>query len=146
MDNIQFNKKLKEDLISAMKSKDQLRLLTLRSISTAITNIEKSNKQYNYIDVLSTLAKQRQQSIDQYKQANNNDAANIELVELEIIQQYLPIQLDEDSLSEIINEFIDTLENVTIKDMGKIMSYIKETYPGQDMKLISNIIKNKINV
>lgn len=145
MNNIEFNQTLKQDLVKAMKAKDQITLLTLRSVSTAITNVEKSNKKYNYIDILSTLVKQRQQSIDQYTLANNIDAANLELQELNIIQKYLPVQLDKFVLNELIDEFIDTLESFTIRDMGKVILYIKEAYPGQDMKLVSDIIKSKIN-
>ena len=142
----QFKELLKNDTISAMKAKNSIKLNTLRSISTAITNAEKSGKDFIHIDILSMLAKQRQQSIEQYTNGNNVEAANQEQIELEYIQEYLPKQISENELTQIINDFLNSIDGIkTMKDMGKVMNHIKTNYPGQDMKLVSTITKNSIN-
>ena len=141
-----FKDILKNDTIDAMKSKNSIKLSTLRSIASAITNAEKSGKDFKYIDILSMLAKQRQQAIEQYTAGNNEIAAKQEAEELEFIQEYLPKQVSEDELTTIINDFLNSYDGVkTMKDMGKVMNYIKSNYPGQDMKLVSDIAKNIIN-
>ena len=142
----EFKEILKKDTISAMKSKNSIKLSTLRSISTAITNAEKSGKDFNHIDILSMLAKQRQQAIEQYTNGNNLEAANQEEIELQFIQEYLPKQISETELTQIINNFLNSIEGTkTMKDMGKVMNHIKTNYPGQDMKLVSTTTKNIIN-
>lgn len=142
----EFKEILKKDTIDAMKSKNSIKLSTLRSIVTAITNAEKSGKKFNHIDILSMLAKQRQQSIEQYKKGNNETAANQEAEELEYIQEYLPKQISETELTEIITNFLNSIDGTkTMKDIGKVMNHIKTNYPGQDMKLVSTITKNNIN-
>lgn len=142
----EFKEILKKDTIAAMKSKNSIKLSTLRSIATAITNAEKSGKDFKHIDILSMLAKQRQQSIEQYTKGNNIEAAKQEAEELEFIQEYLPKQISETELTQIITDFLNSIDGTkTMKDMGKVMNHIKTNYPGQDMKLVSTITKNNIN-
>jgi hypothetical protein len=139
-----FKNIIKAETITAMKAKDQLRVETLRSITTALVNSEKSisNKVVTHIEVLTTLAKQRKQSIEQFENAGYIDDANKEKAELAIIEEFLPKSLSDDDLKVNLIKVMSTLsENMTIKDMGKIVGAFKNEYPGQDMGKISGMIK-----
>jgi uncharacterized protein len=146
MELITFKETLKKDIIQAMKDKNTIKLTTLRSISTAITNAEKSGKTFNVIDILSMLAKQRQQSIEQYINADKKELADIEQTELDYIKVYLPSEISETELTQIITDFLNSYdgEKSIQKDMGKVMGFIKTNYPGQNMKLVGDITKSLI--
>lgn len=142
----EFKHMLKADIITAMKSENKLEVMTLRSISNAITNAEiaERGKDLNYIDILSTLAKQRKQSIDAYKEAGKTDLANTEALELNIIEKYLPKSMSESELTDALNEMIGEQE-LTKKDMGRIVGEFRTKYPGQDMKFVSGLIMKTLN-
>lgn len=134
-----------EKLKDAMRSKDKLKLSTYRSILTAITNNEKSAKQITDIDLLSTLAKQRKQSIEQFEIGGNIEAANQEKEELIIIEEFLPNQMSDTAIlaavMDIINEIGDT---ISMRDMGRVIGMFKSKHTGQDMTKVSLTIKNHI--
>ena len=95
-----LKEKVNEDLKEALKSGDKIRLQTIRSIRALILEFEKSGsgKEFNEeeeIKLLSSAAKKRKESIEQYKNAGRNDLAQNEEAELNIIMGYLPKQLDE---------------------------------------------------
>jgi uncharacterized protein YqeY len=101
--------KITEDLKSAMKSKDKIRLETVRSLRALILEHEKSGAEKELtpeqeINLLTSAAKKRAESIEQFSKAGRNDLADKEKAELVIIQEYLPKQLSED---EIIAEVKD---------------------------------------
>jgi len=139
-------KELKEKMKEAMRSKDTLALSTYRSMITAITNAEKSGKDVNEIEIFSTLAKQRQQSIDQFVKGGKEDMAEQERKELEIIKTFLPTQMGDDALEQAINDIITQIgSNLSIKDMGRVIGTFKQKYKGQDMSKVSTIIKSKLS-
>ncbi len=143
----EFKTVIKTQTVTAMKAKDSVRLLTLRSISNAIVLQEKDNttKEINYIDILSSMAKSRKQSIDAYTKAGNSLLADAETTELNIIEEFLPKMLTDDEIKQFISNIISNLDYTpTIKDMGKILNTFKSEYPGQDMAKVSSIIKEKI--
>jgi len=141
----EFKEKLKNEIVASMKAKNTVRTLTLRSISNAIINAEKSKIQLNHIDVLSSLAKSRKQSIEAYLKANNKALADQEQIELIIIEEFLPKVMDDEDIENLIIDIIEDLDNTpTIKDMGKILNKFKECAPGQDMAKVSLKIKSKI--
>lgn len=138
-------KELQEKMKEAMRSKDTLALSTYRSMITALTNVEKSGKTVNEIEIFSTLAKQRQQSIEQFTNGGNLEMAEQEKAELEIIKTFLPSQMNDDELEQAIIELIDSINSeLSIKDMGRVIGMFKSKYDGQDMSKVSKIIKNKL--
>lgn len=139
----EINKKLKE----AMRSKDSSTLLTLRSILAAFTNWEKANpgKKIEEVAIINTLAKQRKQSIDEYKKANNVELAIAEELELKILESFLPKQLSESEVDVILKEIFDAVKPSNMKDMGIIMKKFNEKYSGQyDNKKLSEKIKSSL--
>ena len=142
-----INSKIKESI----KQKDTVKLDTLRSIKSAILIEEKSSKVNKLSDgdeikILNRLYKQRKESYDIYKSKNREDLANIENLQASIIQEFLPKQLTSEEVEKIIDNIILKLNPEGIKDMGKVMGFATKELLGQaDGKLISDIVKNKLN-
>ena len=142
-----INSKIKESI----KQKDAVKLDTLRSIKSAILIEEKSSKVNKLSDgdeikILNRLYKQRKESYDIYKSKNREDLANIENLQASIIQEFLPKQLTSEEVEKIIDNIILKLNPEGIKDMGKVMGLAtKELLGKADGKLISVIVKNKLN-
>ena len=142
-----INSKIKESI----KQKDSVKLDTLRSIKSAILIEEKSSKLNELSDgdeikILNRLYKQRKESYDIYKSKNREDLANIENLQASIIQEFLPKQLTSEEVEKIIDNIILKLNPEGIKDMGKVMGFATKELLGQaDGKLISEIVKNKLN-
>lgn len=142
-----INSKIKESI----KQKDSVKLDTLRSIKSAILIEEKSSKLNKLSDgdeikILNRLYKQRKESYDIYKSKNREDLANIENLQASIIQEFLPKQLTSEEVEKIIDNIILKLNPEGIKDMGKVMGFAtKELLGKTDGKLISVIVKNKLN-
>jgi uncharacterized protein YqeY len=140
-----FKEQIKKDMIEAMKAKEAIRLTTIRSITNAITVAEKngSGKEVNHIDVLTTMAKQRRQSIEAFESAGNSLLADTEKLELSIIESYLPKEMSESEIEFEIDKLIwDRV--LTQKDMGSIINEFKSKYPGQNGAIISKIVKSKL--
>ena len=143
-----------EDYKQSIKNKDQQKIDTLRLIRSAIKDKDIStrtsvNKEgINDAEILSlliNLIKQRKDSIEQFQKAKRDDLIQSEQSEIEIIKEYLPQQKTQEETEKIINEIIisNNLEN--IKDMGKLMSIIKNDYAGEvDMGLVGKIAKSKL--
>lgn len=143
-----------EDIKLAMKAKDKIRLETVRSIKKVLLEkeIELRGKGKDTltlddeIEVLVQQAKQRRDSIAQYLQANRADLADKEKAELDIIETYLPAQISNTELEEIISNIITKLGATTAKDLGKVMGIaIKELKGKADGKKIQELVKSKLN-
>lgn len=142
-----FKKQLSEDMKEAMRAKDFLRLNTLRSIISTITVAEKNapGKALNHIDMLSTMAKQRKQSIEAYTNAGNTELANTEAKELAIIESYMPKTMNEAELATALDATIASMGiELTQKEMGKVIAQFRTAYPGQDMGVVSSMIKSRL--
>ena len=146
--------KIDEDYKQSIKNKDQERVNTLRLIRSAIKDKDISfrtseNKEgINDAEILSlliNLIKQRKDSIEQFQKAKRDDLIKNEQSEIEIINEYLPQQKTQEETEKIINEIITTNNLESIKDMGKLMSIIKNDYSGEvDMGLVGKIAKSKL--
>ena len=147
--------KLKDELIIAMKDKNQLRVSTLRMVNASIKDLEISQRtntqtdeisDNDIIDILVKMVKQRKEAADTYKQGNRDDLSKKELDEIKIIEEFLPKQLSEDEVIKIIESLISENNISDISGMGLLMSEIKKKYSGQlDLGLASKIIKDRIN-
>ena len=146
---------IKDDLKIAMKAKDSLVVSTLRMITSEIKNIEINNRSSSnpgivddssIIQLLSKMIKQRKESSEIYKKSNRDDLEKKENEEIKIIQKYMPIQIDESKIDTIILEAIKQTNSSEIRDMGKVMSFLKENYSGQmDFGKVSGMLKTKLN-
>ena len=150
---------IKKDLKIAMKSKDTLKISTLRMITSSIKNMEISNRgssnknssenslsDSEVIQLLTKMIKQRKESAEIYNKSNRNDLEKKENDEIVIIEQYMPNQIDDKEVSKLIDQVINETGSSNIKDMGKVMSVLKEKYSGQmDFGKASSIVKEKLN-
>ena len=146
--------KIDEDYKQSIKSKDQQKIDTLRLIRSAIkdkdisTRTSENKEGINDVEILSlliNLIKQRKDSIEQFQKAKREDLIKNEQSEIEIIKEYLPQQKTQEETEKIINEIIVSNNLESIKDMGKLMSIIKNDYAGEvDMGLVGKIAKSKL--
>lgn len=141
-------KKINDDLVVSMKSKDDLRTTTLRMIKSAVKNAEIAKRgkgdltEEDIMGVLSTMVKQRKDSAEQYEKANRADLAEKENKEISIIQEYLPKQLTTEELDEIIKATIQETGVTGMKEMGKLMKELMPKVKGKaDGKLVNQRIK-----
>jgi uncharacterized protein YqeY len=134
--------KIDGDLKSAMKASDSLKVSVLRMAKAAIKNREidtrKELSDDDIIPVLSTLAKQRRESIDQFSKGGRQDLVDKETLELAVLQSYLPEQMTPEELDRIVLEAIKESSAAGSKDMGKVMRLvIPRTKGAADGKLVS---------
>lgn len=124
-----FTDKLAEDLKSAMRSKDALRLRTIRALRAALMDKEIELRKggtatltdEQELAVVQKEAKQRRDAMEHYEEAGREDLRKKEEEELEIIQEYLPRQLSEDEIRAVVREVIEESGAVSMADMGKVM-------------------------
>ncbi|MEO8231883.1 MAG: GatB/YqeY domain-containing protein [Ignavibacteriota bacterium] len=140
--------RISQDLKDAMKSGDKTRLTVVRSIRALILEFEKSGiaKELNAeeeIKMLSTAANKRKDSIEQFRNAARNDLADKEEVELKILMDYLPKQMDE---TEIKNEVVRLASEIgaqSKEDFPKLMPLVMKELKGKaDGKIVKSIVEN----
>ena len=142
-----------EDIKRAMKAKDKIRLQTVRSIKKAILEKEvelrpkgqDSLTKEQEIELLSQQAKQRRDSIEQFKNAGRDELADKENQELAIIETYLPEQMSDQEVESIIDQIIADSGAATLKDLGKVMGPAMKQLKGKaDGKKIQALVKTKL--
>jgi len=134
-------------LREAMKTRNAPLILILRSILASFTNWEKANpnKTLEEISVIQSMVKQRKQSIEEYSKVNNESLLNVEKYELSILEEYLPKQLNDSEVDEILKNLCIETNSNSLKDMGRMMKIFNEKYLGQyDNKKLSEKIKMKL--
>ena len=137
---------IQEDIKSALRSGERLKLTTLRILLSAIKKREKDTRQEITEDaILAIIEKQvqlRNEAAELYEAANRLELFKKENEEASILQGYLPEKIDIPELTKIIETIISTIGAETIQDMGQIMAEIKKQSKGSiDMKIASNIVK-----
>ena len=124
-----------EDMKSAMKSGDKDRLKVIRLIMAAVKQIE-IDKRIELDDaatlvVLNKMVKQRHDSVTQFRAGAREDLASIEIDEISVLEAYLPEQLSEAELDNIIDQAISDASAESMRDMGKVMGLIKKKAEGR---------------
>ena len=145
---------IKEDLKIAMKAKDSLTVSTLRMVTSAIKNVEINNRasdssgsinESEIIQLISKMIKQRKESAEIFNTSGREDLEKKENYEIIIIQKYMPLQIDDSKINSILDEAIKETDSVQIRDMGKVMSFLKDNYSGQmDFGKVSGMLKDKL--
>lgn len=140
---------LKKDMIEAMKSKDKERLTVIRMIKAAMDQ-EHIDKKLEIndellIDVVSKQIKMRRESITEFEKGGRNDLISKTQSEIDILMKYLPKQLSDREVLDIINQIFEEVKPESQKDMGKVMKEATSKLKGKtDMKKVSEIIKSKL--
>jgi len=132
-----------------MRKKDKDRLTTLRMILAAIKQKEVDERieldDTQILAVLDKMAKQHRDSINQFEQAGRNDLVEKENRELAIVQTYLPAQLSDAEIQQLLQDAIQETGAASMQDMGKVMAVLKPKLQGRaDMGKISGLVKAKL--
>lgn len=146
-----LEEKIQSEIVAAMKAKDEVRLAALRSVKAAILN-EKSNGKYHELtdaDVTALIQKQikqRRESELEYLEGGRLDLAYKEQEERLVLEEYVPKQLTEDEVEEIVKEILVETAATSMKEMGKVMGLATQRMKGvADGKVISGIVKRLLS-
>ena len=138
--------KLADDLKAAMKDKDLVRKNAVQMIRAGVLQVEKDNKvtldDEGILEVIAKQLKQRKDSLPDYEKSGREDLISQLQQEIAVLMEYLPEQLSEDELREIVKAAIAETGASTLKDMGKIMANVMPKTKGRaDGKAINNIAR-----
>jgi hypothetical protein len=144
---------IQQDITQAMKARDELRLSTLRMVKTALKNkeIEKMGPltEPESRQVLSTLIKQRKDSIEQFTKGGRTELANKEASEIAVIEAYLPKAVSEEQIRSLVRATITEMGSPTAKDMGAVMKNVMAKFQTAgdrvEGKMVSNIVKQELS-
>lgn len=142
--------KMQKDMIEAMKSKDKDRLSVLRMVKGAMQlehiNNKKEMDEALVIDCVSKQIKLREDSITEFKKGGRQDLIDNVMKEISILKEYMPEQLSKEEVEKVIEEVFAKVKPTSSKDMGAVMREVTPLLKGKaDMKMVSEIIKNKLN-
>lgn len=140
---------ISEDMKTAMRAKDSVRLGAIRLLQSAIKQREVDERieltDADVIAVIEKMLKQRRDSIAAFESANRTDLADIEKFEVTVLQTYMPKQLSDEELNQIITQVIADSGAVGAKDMGKVVGLVKPLVAGvADMGKVSGLIKSHL--
>ncbi|QEO56863.1 MULTISPECIES: GatB/YqeY domain-containing protein [Francisella] len=138
------------DMKESMKNKDKNRLTTIRMAMSAIKQ-KQIDEKIDITDdivtaVITKMIKQRQDSYNQYIQAERAELAEGEKKEIEILTKYMPKQLSDEEVVTIVQKAIESVGATSMKEMGKIMASVKKELAGRtDMSKVSAIVKSNLS-
>ena len=138
-----------DDMKTAMKSGDKDRLKVVRLILAAIKQIEVDTRTEMddpaVLAVLNKMVKQRRDSVTQFQDGNRDDLADIELAEIVVLEDYLPEQLSDAELDQMVDKAIADTGAESIRDMGKVMGQVKAQAQGRaDMAAVGAKVKARL--
>jgi uncharacterized protein len=142
--------RLTEDLKLAMKARDQLRMDVIRMIKAAVLNkeveVKKDLDDAEMSRIMTTMIKQRKESVEQYEKGQRAELAAKERQEISIIEAYLPKPLSPDELDRIVDGVIHETGASSSKDMGAVMKAVMARLAGQpvDGKQVSDLVRSKL--
>ncbi len=144
-----LKQRIDQDTKEALKSKDSLRLSVLRMLKSEIKykEIDKSSELSDdeVISVLSSSIKKRKDSIQQFEKGGRDDLASREKAELELVLKYLPEQLTEEELSQIISQTIEETNATGPSDLGKVMKQVMPKVLGRaDGKKVNQMVASQL--
>tara|TARA_Y100001960_G_scaffold327247_1_gene413202 strand:- start:1082 stop:1765 length:684 start_codon:yes stop_codon:yes gene_type:complete len=138
------------DMKDAMRAKEAVRLESIRLLRAAIQRREVDERteldEEEVLAVVQKMIKQGRDSIDQFEKGNRDDLVQKEVATLAVLETYLPEQLDDDKLAALIDQALTETEAQSIRDMGKVMGWLKPHVQGRvDMGAVSASIKQKLS-
>lgn len=140
---------IQKDMVESMRSRDELRLSTLRMVKSALKNKEIDKRapldEKEAQQILSTLIKQRKDSIEQFQKGGRQELADKEAAEIRLIEAYLPKALGEEEITAAVKATIAEMGSPTMKDMGTVMknsmAKLQATGARVEGKMVSEIVK-----
>jgi hypothetical protein len=149
-----LNERIQKDMVAAMRSKEELRLSTLRMMKAALQMkrlerpIDKAADldERDELQVLTTMIKQRKDSVEQFTKGNRPELAQKEAEEITIIEGYMPKAVGEEEIVATVRAVIAEMGSPTMKDMGAVMKNAKAKFGDArvDGKLLSEAVKKEL--
>lgn len=141
--------KLQAMIGDALKAHDEVRLSTLRLLSSAF-NYEFIAKQHKLSEeeemvVIQREAKKRKEAIEAYRKAGALDRAEKEEKELKVLQEFLPPEIGDEELNKLVDEAVNRVGAKTLADLGKVIGIVKSKAPSADGGKIAGMVKAKLN-
>ena len=141
--------KLNKDMIEAMKAKEKDKLTVIRMVKAAmkqeVIDHKKEENDDLLIDVVNKQIKMRRDSISEFEKGDRKDLIEKTQSEIDILMNYLPEQLSDTEVEDIINNVFDEVKPLSMKDMGKVMGMVTPKVKGRyDMKKVSELIRSKL--
>ncbi|WP_352419851.1 GatB/YqeY domain-containing protein [Proteiniborus sp.] len=138
--------RLMDDLKTSMKNRDKIRKDVVTMVRAAIKQKEVDERieldEETIIDVISKQVKQKKDAIEDFKKGQRQDLVELTEKEIDILLEYLPRQLSESELDEIVREAINEVGANSVRDMGKIMSNVMPKIKGRaDGSMVNKIVK-----
>jgi len=148
-----LEQKLEQDIKTALLARDSVKATTLRSLKAVILSAKVAAgtrgtdmPDAEVIQLFAKEAKKRQESADLYVQGGNQTKADAELAEKALIETYLPAQLSEAELTDVINTTIEELGAIDMKGMGPVIAMVKDKTAGAaDGALIAQLVKERLS-
>ncbi|MCH9266904.1 GatB/YqeY domain-containing protein [Pediococcus acidilactici] len=144
-----FTKQINDDLKTAMRAHDKLSLSVIRMIKSELLNeqgrVGHELTEDDFATVINRAYKQRKDSIAEFKKGNRDDLVKETEAELKVVEKYMPKQLSDDELQEIINQVIEETGATSKADFGKVMSTLMPKVKGKaDGAKVNEIVKNTL--
>ncbi len=144
-----LKEQLNDAMKAAMKARDNLRLSAVRMVRSAIKNREIDHKaeldDQGVVDVVSTLVKQRRESIRMYQEGNRPELAEKEEAELNILLDFLPAQMSREEIELLVSRVIHEIDAQGAKDMGRVMKAVTPLTAGKaDGRAVSDIVRSRL--
>jgi uncharacterized protein YqeY len=141
--------KLSEDMKSAMKARDDLRLSTIRLVRSAVKNrdieLKRELNDQEIVEVIASLVKQRRESIRMFSEAGRTDLSAKEEKELAVLLDFLPQQLSREEVAVLVEKIIAECGAQGGKDMGRVMKALMPHVAGRaDGKTVSDVVREKL--
>lgn len=144
-----LSEQVQKDMVEAMRKRDELRLSTLRMVKAALKNKEIDKRapldEKEAQQILSTLIKQRKDSIEQFQKGGRQELADKEAAEIRLIEVYLPKALGEEEITAAVKATIAEMGSPTMKDMGTVMknamAKLQASGARVEGKTVSEIVK-----
>jgi uncharacterized protein YqeY len=141
-----LKEQLNDAMKTAMKARDDLRLSAVRMVRAAVKNREIELRtdldDQAVTDVISTMAKQRRESIRLYREGNRLELAEKEEAELAVLLEFLPVQLNPDEIDTLVSQAIQDIGAQGVKDMGRVMKAITPLTAGKaDGRVVSDAVR-----
>ncbi len=148
-----ISEQIQKDMVAAMRSREELKLSTLRMVKSALKNKEIDKRapldEKEAQQVLSTLIKQRRDSIDHFQKGGRQELADKEAAEIAIIETYLPKALGEEDVAATVKATIAEMGSPTIKEMGTVMKNVMTKLQASgarvDGKIVSDLVKKVLS-
>lgn len=149
-DIVSLKEKINGEMVSAARARDKVKLSTIRMIKSALHNKEIDLKRElndaELLQMLSSLVKQRKDSIEQFKKGGRVDLVEKEEAELKVVQEFMPEQMSEEEIETEIEKAIDEVGAASIKEMGKVMKVLMPRLTGRaDGKMVGEKIKARLS-